>query len=56
MATRSAAHESHDSHDSARPRSPPTCAPAVVSFPGDVEHIYEAQEPETLALLLMEYP
>lgn len=28
----------------------------LVSFPGDVEHVYEAKEPETLALLLMEYP
>ncbi len=27
----------------------------LVSFPGDVEHVYEALEPDTLALLLMEY-
>lgn len=28
----------------------------LVSFPGDVEHVYEAVVPDTLALLLIEYP
>jgi transcriptional regulator with XRE-family HTH domain len=38
-------------------REPAVLEPGdLVSFPGDVEHVYEALEPETLALLLMEYP